>query len=114
MKIICLKVGIFALVAVAGVRGDVREELHRLLLADAAKAAKGQAASGAERVGTTRSTGQRSTPVIAPQVEAPRENALDRFFRTGILLGDRPADPVKKISVGPCEGGQLLNLKSAW
>lgn len=104
-----------ALAMAAGAYGDVREELHKLLLADAGKAARtGSAPARAqpERVGTTRST--LSTLELPAPVVAPHEDSLGRFFRTGILLSDHPDNPAKKISVGPCEGGQLLNLKSAW
>jgi len=47
---------------------------------------------------------------------APRltEDPVSEFFRTGILLSDHRDHPLKKLSVGPCEGGQLLNLRTNW
>ena len=54
---------------------------------------------------------------LAAEPFAPRltENRVTEFFRTGILIGDDHSDhPMKKLSVGPCEGGQLLNLRTSW
>jgi hypothetical protein len=53
-----------------------------------------------------------SGPFASPH---PAEDRVTEFFRTGILIGDDHSDhPIKKLSVGPCEGGQLLNLRTSW
>jgi hypothetical protein len=53
-------------------------------------------------------------PFELPEALTPSEDPVNKFFRTGILVGDKPSDPAKKLSVGPCEGGQLLNLRSSF
>jgi hypothetical protein len=53
-------------------------------------------------------------PPPQQDVVRPTENPVDRFFRTGILESAEFRRSTLKVTVGPCEGGQLLNLKSVW
>jgi hypothetical protein len=47
-------------------------------------------------------------------VVAPNETTIDRFFRTGIVREHDGRRAAVKLTVGPCEGGELLNLKILW
>jgi hypothetical protein len=53
-------------------------------------------------------------PPPEKDVVRPTESPLDRFFRTGILESIELRRATLKLTVGPCEGGQLLNVKSIW
>lgn len=88
-------------------QGDVRQEAHQALLDDWARAAKQRAAAHPAKSASDHAC----TPKV---ITAPAEDPVNRFFRTGVLVGDHTAQPAKKICVGPCEGGELLNLRSAW
>jgi len=77
----------------------------------------------AESLAPTTAAPEKELFPLAPQSQLPSDQSLaphpaedrvSKFFRTGVLLGDRSDNPVKKLSVGPCEGGQLLNLRTNW
>lgn len=96
--------------------GESRVELHRLVLADAAAAAptgrRSQSAPLAARGGSEKAAVSRAGDEALPP--RPHETPGDRFFRTGVLasLGEKPA--AAKLTFGPCQDGQLLNLRTAW
>lgn len=96
---------LLALLAAASVRADVREEAHQRILAELGKPAKSAPAILAA---------EKPKDELPPICVTPHEDPVDKFFRTGILVSDHSPEPAKKISVGPCEGGQLLNLRSSW
>jgi hypothetical protein len=92
-------------------------ELHFLLLADTlliptAGSLNSAPPAPAKDLFALGPQGELPSDPIAPHLA---EDRVTEFFRTGILIGDDHSDhPIKKLSVGPCEGGQLLNLRTSW
>ena len=98
---------------------DVRAELKSLLLADVETAPKPQAAQAAATpLGDPGIVSMDSFIVRAPPLQDQKvgreENNVERFFRTGVLVCAPGPSVTGKLTVGPCEGGQLLNLKFVW
>lgn len=91
-------------------------ELHSLLLADSLLVPT------MNPLTPIASSPEKAPFPLGPEVPLPSEPFIPRlaedrvteFFRTGILLSDHTDHPLKKLSVGPCEGGQLLNLRTNW
>jgi len=96
--------------------GPASSELHNLLLADSLLVPTlnplTPIASSPEKVPFT--LGPEGQPPSDPFIPRLAEDRVTEFFRTGILLSDHSEHPLKKLSVGPCEGGQLLNLRTNW
>jgi hypothetical protein len=98
-------------------------ELHYLLLTDAlllpqitpslAPAATAAATTPANEAFLLTPPAKLTADPFTPHLT---EDRVSEFFRTGILLSDHTDKdhPIKKLSVGPCEGGQLLNLRTNW
>jgi hypothetical protein len=95
----------------------VSSELHYLLLADTLLLPTVSSLTAASPTPekdpfSLSLQGQKPADSFAPH---RTEDRVSEFFRTGILVGDDHSDhPMKKISVGSCEGGQLLNLRTSW
>jgi hypothetical protein len=112
-------IAIGAAFAAAALHADApaSTELHFLLLADTlliptVGSLNSAAAAPAKDPIPLGLQGQLPSDPFAPHLA---EDRVTEFFRTGILIGDDHSDnPVKKLSVGPCEGGQLLNLRTSW
>lgn len=47
----------------------------------------------------------------ADRVTPPPESAWDEFFRTGVLASRNGRELTDKLTVGACEGGELLNIR---
>lgn len=100
---------------------DVRSEAHQLLLSEIAPPPAAAPAAPVPQTPATAAAAAKPAPIALPPapavaVASHSENRVEQFFRTGILLSDHssPDNPARKVSVGPCEGGQLLNFRSSW
>jgi hypothetical protein len=98
---------------------EIRAELKSLLLADVEKAPKPQAAPAAATQPNDPSIISMDSFVVrAPPLQDQKvgraETNVERFFRTGVLVCAPGNSVTSKLTVGPCEGGQLLNLKFVW
>lgn len=96
--------------------GGVEKELTRLLLADAhalATRAPAPAKPASDKPAGVFRVASTAEPVPPPKaaVETPREDPVDKFFRTGVLTGERGPEVTRMLTVGSCGGGELLNLK---
>jgi hypothetical protein len=94
-------------------------ELHLLLLTDALFLPLDTPSLAPTTPATKKEVSPLTLPSQIPSdLFAPHlnEDRVTEFFRTGVLLSDHKDKdhPIKKLSVGPCEGGQLLNLRTNW